>query len=200
MEEQLPPRFGESPAFRFPATIRRRRHQPLRVPPALGQARTVPDRPRHCRVHGPLRAVAAPARHRRRRHLTVTPAAVELPSTGLAGVVAEAAAGDIEVRSSAATSAAASSRASGCVTGSLGEYADGAEGARDGRLSRGTKPPGPGTASLKRTPLERTRLEGTRPEGTRPEGTVAAPGARTPPFMGWGVVPPPSTTDLAAEH
>ena len=85
MEERLPPRFGESPAFRFPVAYGLRRHQPLRIPPAFGAARPVPHWPGHGRVHGPLRPVAAPPGHRRRRHLTVTPAAVVLPATGLAG-------------------------------------------------------------------------------------------------------------------
>ena len=56
------------PGVPLPGAVGRRRHQPLRVPSAVRQARPVPDRPGHGRVHRPVRAVPAPPRHRRRRH------------------------------------------------------------------------------------------------------------------------------------
>lgn len=85
MEEQLPPRFGDSPAFRFPArsaTGGTSRYEYHLRSGKRGQFRI-----------GPVTAeFSDPFGLSLRRHaiddgdiLTVTPAAVELPSTGLAG-------------------------------------------------------------------------------------------------------------------
>ena len=68
MEEHLPPRFGESPVFRFPARSAAGGTSRYEYHLRSGPARTVPDRARHGGVQRPLRAVPAPPRDRRRRH------------------------------------------------------------------------------------------------------------------------------------